>query len=281
MSVEQVTYISDLEPARPQGGDSIAQGDDHIRNIKKALKQTFPNIDGEVLVSDEELNDVMNAINTIKDEYNASFDDDGNILANGVISTDKDVGIVFENNGAYQGLYPVDASGTYKEVSLGDETTRGERAGLLAACTRPRTLHDPVGDKYYLTMYARSIWGDGGHGFYFGNTGMLPGDGAAGTSDGVASLGSWGGASGKRFKNVCISGSVLGRSAFSSDMSVGLTMADVITAFEAVKESVNRASTVEEMRSSIVDSFGGLIEQMKQRQQEILDEVAAEAEVEE
>ena len=58
-------------------------------------------------------------------------------------------------------------------------------------------------------------------------------------------------------------------------------MADVITAFESVKESVNRASTVEEMRSSIVDSFGGLIEQMKQRQQEILDEVAAEAEVEE
>ena len=42
-------------------------------------------------------------------------------------------------------------------------------------------------------------------------------------------------------------------------------MADVITAFETVKESVNRASTVEEMRTSIVDSFGALIDQMKER----------------
>lgn len=56
MTVENVTYISDLEPANPKGGDSIAQGDNHIRNTKLALRNTFPNIDGEVLVSDEELN---------------------------------------------------------------------------------------------------------------------------------------------------------------------------------------------------------------------------------
>lgn len=56
MTVENVTYISDLEPANPKGGDSIAQGDNHIRNTKLALRNTFPNIDGEVLVTDEELN---------------------------------------------------------------------------------------------------------------------------------------------------------------------------------------------------------------------------------
>jgi hypothetical protein len=59
MTVESVTYISDLEPARPQGGDSIAQGDDHIRNIKKALKTTFKNIDGEVLANQDELNTLV------------------------------------------------------------------------------------------------------------------------------------------------------------------------------------------------------------------------------
>ena len=56
MTVESVTYIMTLSLQRPQGGDSIAQGDDHIRNIKKAIKQTFPKIDGEVLASDEEIN---------------------------------------------------------------------------------------------------------------------------------------------------------------------------------------------------------------------------------
>lgn len=56
MTVENVTYISDLEPANPKGGDSIAQGDNHIRNTKLALRNTFPNIDGEVVTSDEELN---------------------------------------------------------------------------------------------------------------------------------------------------------------------------------------------------------------------------------
>ena len=67
MTVESVTYINDLEPARPQGGDSIAQGDDHIRNIKKALKQTFPNVDGEVRASDEEMNHLIGVTEPIVD----------------------------------------------------------------------------------------------------------------------------------------------------------------------------------------------------------------------
>ena len=163
----------------PKGGDSIAQGDDHIRNIKKAIRQTFPNIDGEVLLSDEELNDVMNAINTIKDQYEASFDDDGNVIANGLISTDKDVGIVFEDNGSYQGLYPVDANGNYKEVSLGDEATPWRAGWFAGSVHSPAFNTEAVGDKYYLTLYARSMWGDGGHGLYFGSSAILPGNDSA------------------------------------------------------------------------------------------------------
>jgi hypothetical protein len=56
MTVENVNYISDLEPDRPRGSDKISLGDDHIRNIKKSLKQTFPNVDGEVKPTDEEMN---------------------------------------------------------------------------------------------------------------------------------------------------------------------------------------------------------------------------------
>lgn len=48
MAVENVTYINTLDPSAPSGGDSISEGDDHIRNIKRAIKDTFPKVDGPV-----------------------------------------------------------------------------------------------------------------------------------------------------------------------------------------------------------------------------------------
>jgi hypothetical protein len=45
MGLEAVTYVNDLNIANPPGTDDILQGDDHIRNIKTGLKNTFPNAD--------------------------------------------------------------------------------------------------------------------------------------------------------------------------------------------------------------------------------------------
>jgi len=59
MTVETVTYISDLDQNNPAGGDSIAEGDDHIRNIKKAITGTFPNVKGEVTATHDQLNDLV------------------------------------------------------------------------------------------------------------------------------------------------------------------------------------------------------------------------------
>lgn len=43
MGLESATYISDLDPSNPLGGDGKNQGDDHIRLIKQVLQNTFPN----------------------------------------------------------------------------------------------------------------------------------------------------------------------------------------------------------------------------------------------
>ena len=75
MSVESVEYISDLEQDRPRGSDRISQGDDHIRNIKKGLKQTFPNVTGEVKASHEEMNYLVGLTGPIKDELDAGAND--------------------------------------------------------------------------------------------------------------------------------------------------------------------------------------------------------------
>lgn len=60
MSVETVTYISDLDYTQPLAGDPRKQGDDHLRNIKLALRQTFPNISGPVTVTQGQLNSLGN-----------------------------------------------------------------------------------------------------------------------------------------------------------------------------------------------------------------------------
>lgn len=56
MTVESVNLISDLDQNNPAGGDSISEGDDHIRNIKKAIKETFPNITEKVTATAEDIN---------------------------------------------------------------------------------------------------------------------------------------------------------------------------------------------------------------------------------
>lgn len=49
-------YIDDLNPDNPAGDTPKSHGDDHLRFIKKVLKNTFPNITGIVLPTQTELN---------------------------------------------------------------------------------------------------------------------------------------------------------------------------------------------------------------------------------
>lgn len=56
MGLESVTHISDLVVTNPLGSDPKSQGDDHLRNIKVALKTDLPNITGPVTATQDELN---------------------------------------------------------------------------------------------------------------------------------------------------------------------------------------------------------------------------------
>lgn len=59
MTVENAIYLKQLNPSYPQDGDLIKEGDDHIRLIKSTLRNTFKNIDRQVLISTEQLNDLI------------------------------------------------------------------------------------------------------------------------------------------------------------------------------------------------------------------------------
>ncbi len=66
-------YIDDLDSSLPGTTDPLAQADDHLRNIKSVLKQTFPNINGPVTSTQAEL-DAPRAVPAINsDGTNATF----------------------------------------------------------------------------------------------------------------------------------------------------------------------------------------------------------------
>ena len=58
MPAETAEYITQLDKEKPTGGESISEGDDHLRAIKTAVKQSFPNISSAVTSTPAELNAV-------------------------------------------------------------------------------------------------------------------------------------------------------------------------------------------------------------------------------
>jgi len=55
MAVENVNHIGDLDPTNPSGASPKSEGDDNIRAVKKAVKLTFPAVQGPVTASHIEL----------------------------------------------------------------------------------------------------------------------------------------------------------------------------------------------------------------------------------
>ena len=55
MGLESATYISDLNASNPLANDAISEADDHIRLLKSTIKASFPNVNGAVSATDEEL----------------------------------------------------------------------------------------------------------------------------------------------------------------------------------------------------------------------------------
>lgn len=59
MALETFNYIDSLVPDNPVVSDGLVNGDDHMRGIKLTLKNTFPNIKGQVTASQADLNSLV------------------------------------------------------------------------------------------------------------------------------------------------------------------------------------------------------------------------------
>lgn len=61
MAVENPLYINEFNAAWPDGLDPKSQGDDHIRNIKAAIKRTFPKVTGPTQATQQDLDKLTKA----------------------------------------------------------------------------------------------------------------------------------------------------------------------------------------------------------------------------
>jgi hypothetical protein len=70
MPIESANYIGQLDEANPPSGDPFQEGDDQIRLIKKAVRQSFPNVTNAVTATHTELNFVAGVSSAIQTQIN-------------------------------------------------------------------------------------------------------------------------------------------------------------------------------------------------------------------
>jgi len=71
MGLETVTYISDLNPLWPLGSDPKSNGDNHVRNLKTGILNSFPGVTGAVTATHVEINYLSGVTSNVQVQLNA------------------------------------------------------------------------------------------------------------------------------------------------------------------------------------------------------------------
>ena len=66
MALESADYITRLDPTAPRHEDPADQGDDHIRVIKQAVRNTFSRMDGPVTITPSEANQLTGSTQNVQ-----------------------------------------------------------------------------------------------------------------------------------------------------------------------------------------------------------------------
>lgn len=146
MTIENATYLKQLNASYPTDGDLIKEGDDHIRLIKKTLRNSFKNIDKQVLISSDQLNELVSYKTYIREQIQNIYPV-GSIFVS-TVGTGPSVQLGFGTWEAIsQGRVLVgagegtDAAGASK--LFGSGSTGGEYSHTLTEAEMPAHNHKP------------------------------------------------------------------------------------------------------------------------------------------
>ena len=194
MGLEAVTYISDLNVAWPLSTDKRRQGDDHIRNTKLAIKNTFPNITGAVTVTQDILNGVPADLSDIITEILLHLEAPGSIKAWDLANKAIPAGWVLCDGQTVVGYGTVPDMRDRFIMGAGPANPNGTVGGDDSVNTGDAGGHTPVAQSTVLTMAnlpADSprlfVWESGSNGpgqmENFAASGLGPAQGVAGNAD--------------------------------------------------------------------------------------------------
>lgn len=130
MALEDLTgtkYINSLVATNPAAGDNVSEGDDHIRGIKNTIKNTFPNVDGAVNTTEDELNLLDGSVsNTVVNSKAVVYGSAGEVQATtvdlGNWTVTESAGVLYFATGGTNKM-KLDASGNL--TCTGDVTAFG------------------------------------------------------------------------------------------------------------------------------------------------------------
>lgn len=176
-------YIDDLNPANPAGDTPKSQGDDHLRFIKKVLKNTFPNITGQVTPTQTELNYVDGVTSQLSGNsqtatlenktltspainggsLNNTITFNGEISASGVAISPAELGTL---NGSdtgttiqtqLNGKATAGADVAFEDLQI-NESAYFDAEGTITAGLNP-TIDWSTGNKKYISLASASVSG--------------------------------------------------------------------------------------------------------------------------
>lgn len=143
MTVESVTYIDDLDPNYPASADGMAEGDNHIRNIKSAIKATFPNIDGVCDATDTQLSDLDNKlalVGEVKFLCHSGLPSGGKwLVANGPVLSQATYSVLYAAVGGAWNTGS-EGAGNFRGPDLRDRYVRGRGTTLSSFGYASQTL---------------------------------------------------------------------------------------------------------------------------------------------
>lgn len=121
MPAENAQYIKQLVKTKPTGGESISEGDDHLRAIKTAIIQSFPEISSAVNSTPAELNAVGQTATDVavlkQDVAALEMDAHGN-AASCYYNPNGGVGLVYQHNVSGVAADPSDPEGVQTRITF-------------------------------------------------------------------------------------------------------------------------------------------------------------------
>ena len=129
MPAENASYVNQLVPSQPQGGESISEGDDHLRAIKGAVVGSFPKVGGVVNSTHEDLNkvpDLITDVAAVKTELDALDKTAHGNVASCYWNPTFGTKLAYSHNVADVVVNPADQSGMQTKVLFAPDVFDGD-----------------------------------------------------------------------------------------------------------------------------------------------------------